>query len=146
MLLSATVSGMPDWSRFASCWVNVASSCSFGLRFCGSCARSVGGRNESKSAFCPAAPAAGRRARLGRFHGDGKKPEPLDLRQRRRPVGHVEHALDEFAAAPARLVGKFRHNLTINLKPSLGESCKIMPARLRIVLDAGGLFDWIVPI
>ena len=54
MLFSATVSGMPDFSRFASCVVNVASSCSLGLRFCCSCARNAGGRSESKSTFCPA--------------------------------------------------------------------------------------------
>ena len=33
MLLSATVSGMPDLSRLANCWVKVANSWSFGLRF-----------------------------------------------------------------------------------------------------------------
>ena len=51
-----------------------------------------------------------RRARLGRVHGNRKKSEPLDLRQRRRPVRHVKDALDQLAAAPTRLVGEFRHN------------------------------------
>ncbi len=53
MLFNANVSGMPDWIRFASCCVNVASSCNFGLRFCRSCARSVGGKNASKSTPFP---------------------------------------------------------------------------------------------
>jgi len=44
MLLSATVSGMPDLSRLANCWVKVASSCKRGLRFCCNCARTAGGR------------------------------------------------------------------------------------------------------
>ena len=33
MLFNATVSGMPEFSRFASCWVKVASSPNFGRRF-----------------------------------------------------------------------------------------------------------------
>ena len=111
MLLSATVSGMPDWSRFASCCVNVASSCNFGLRFC-SQLRAQRRRQERR-----ANPSSARRVcrlaaapALADVHRNRKKSEPLDLRQRRRPVGHFQNALDQFAAAPARLVGKFRHN------------------------------------
>jgi hypothetical protein len=50
-----------------------------------------------------------RRARLRIVHRYREKSEPLDLRQRRRTVCHVEHALDNFARAPFRSIGKFRH-------------------------------------
>ncbi len=45
MLFSATVNGMPEFSRLASCVVKVASSCNFGFRFCASCACKLGGKN-----------------------------------------------------------------------------------------------------
>ena len=48
MLVSATVSGMPEFTRFASCEVKVASSCNFGFRFCAICSRMEGGKNEAK--------------------------------------------------------------------------------------------------
>ncbi len=107
MLLSATVSGIPDCSRFASCCVNVASSCKLRFALLLNCARNAGGRKREQIHFLPVALAVGRRARLRRIHRDGKKPEPLDLRQRRRTVGHVEDALDQFAAcavAPCRKI------------------------------------------
>ena len=55
MLFSATVSGIPDCSKFASWVVNVASSCNFGLRFCDICSRMDCGRKEVK--FTPPLPA-----------------------------------------------------------------------------------------
>ena len=59
-------------------------------------------------AFLPAAAPA-----LAVSTAIGNKSEPLDLRQGRRPVGHVQDALDEFAAAPARPIGKFCHNSSL---------------------------------
>ena len=43
MLFSATVSGMPELSRLANCWVKVASSWSLGRRLRFNNARSAGG-------------------------------------------------------------------------------------------------------
>ena len=49
MLFSATVNGIPEFSKFANCVVNVASSCNFGLRFCDNCACIAGGKKPSGS-------------------------------------------------------------------------------------------------
>ena len=48
--------------------------------------------------------AAGGRARLGCVHGDGKKSEALNLRQRRRAVGHFDNTFHQFTAAAARFI------------------------------------------
>ena len=53
--------------------------------------------------------AVGRRAAFGGVHRNGEKPEPLDLHQRRRTVGHLQNAFDQFAGAAPGLVGKLRH-------------------------------------
>ncbi len=63
------------------------------------------------------------RARLGHIHGHREQPEPLDLRQGRRAVRHLQDALDQFTAAAACFIGKFRHNF-IYLKPPPDESFK----------------------
>ena len=68
MLLSATVSGMPELSRLANCCVNVASSWSLGLRFWASAARKVGGSNAASPRLPVAAAAARHRAAFGRIH------------------------------------------------------------------------------
>ena len=62
MLFSATVSGMPEFSRLANCWVKVASSWSLGLRLRCRTARTDGGSKVVRSRFsdggCSAAAAA----------------------------------------------------------------------------------------
>ena len=115
---------MPAWSRLASCCVNVASSCSFGLRCCSTYARSVGGRNDRMSNALAGALGVGGRRALARVHGNGEQAEALDLRHGRRTVGHFQNALDHFAGAAARLVRKLRHDY-LYLKPLEAESCKL---------------------
>ena len=53
MLCNATVSGMPEFNRFASCCVNVASSCIFGLRWRDIAFCIEGGRNDLKLICVP---------------------------------------------------------------------------------------------
>jgi len=66
-----------------------------------------------QTGFLPVTFAIQNRARPGRIHGDGKKSEPLDLQQCRRTIGDFEDTLNQFTAAAARFIGKFRHNLII---------------------------------
>src|SRR5437660_8636706 len=44
------------------------------------------------------------RAAFGSIDRDGKQPESLDLDQRGRTIGDVEHSLDHFTGAPAGLI------------------------------------------
>jgi len=46
----------------------------------------------------------GGRADLGIGHGNGEQARTLDLHQRRAPVSHFQHALDEFTGTFAGLV------------------------------------------
>ena len=104
MLFNATVSGIPEFNKLASCWVNVASSCNFGLRFCCNCARNAGGKNAVKSTSLLARFAFGGRAGPRCVHGNREQSETLDLRQRRRTVRHFQNAFDQFAGTAPGLV------------------------------------------
>src|ERR1041385_4143840 len=55
MLCNATVSGMPEFNKFANCCVNVANSCIFGLRLRDIHCCIEGGRNDLKLIFVPGA-------------------------------------------------------------------------------------------
>ena len=76
MLLSATVSGIPELSRLANCCVKVASSWSLGLRFWDIAARKVGGNRARQSALRPGWPFGGGRDRapLAASTATGKSP------------------------------------------------------------------------
>ena len=76
MLLSATVSGMPELSRLANCCVKVASSWSLGLRFWDIAARKVGGSRARQSVLrrLGRSPAAATRRPLAASTATGKSP------------------------------------------------------------------------
>ena len=144
MLFSATVSGMPDFSRLASCVRERRQLLQFRLALLLQLLAKRRRQERKQIHFLTGAFLARRRARPRRFHGNGKKPEALDLRQGRRPVGHFQDALDEFAAAAARLVRKFCHKSYLNKNRRRLKVSKLSGPRNRIVLDARGVFVWIV--